>query len=126
MLPLYNTDFEVINNNLVRLRTPLVSDSLYHAIAKALSDVYISGFMDDKDVDVFKWIERLSKISLEDISQTLKITIVIVNEDMKQIKRIDNGDKMIVLLELPSHYEVIGIIDNNHIRTVLITDEITL
>lgn len=124
MLPLYNTEYELIKNNVVRIRTDLGSNSLYHALCKALSDLYIIGFKDDKPIDIQDWIDKLSKIHLSKLSTMLNISIVVIDPEFNVIEKYENGERYVVLLNINSHYECIGLYNNNNIRTILSKSEV--
>jgi len=126
MLPLYNTEFELVNNNnkLVRIRVDLGPNSMYHALSKALSDLYIMGFKDDKPINISEWMNKLSRIPLSKLVTKLNISVVILNPMMEVIVKYEVGDKYVILLNINSHYECIGLYENNKIRTILSKHEI--
>jgi len=115
MEPLTQVPYENLPGELVRLRTPLVSNSLIHAILLACDPAYRTGYFDGKAFDPFQLVDDIERALAKkgplvtELASVTGYTIDIIDEHFQLVERGDGSDTIIRVLKLrDGHYETLG------------------
>jgi len=133
-MALVQVDYEYLPSSTegtIRLRVPIVTDSLLHAIFNAFSPVYWTSQLDGKAFDPFTLVQdtkqaltrRLGNCNLQDtialLSELFSLNILVVSQSLVPIARSETRyPKLIIVIQIGNHYETVGIISNNTITTI--------
>ena len=133
-MALVQVDYEYLPSSTegtVRLRVPIVSDSLLHAIFNAFCPIYWTSQLEGRAFDPFTLVQdtkealtrRLGNSNLQDtislLSELLNLNILVVSQSLVPIARsASHSPKFVTVIQIGNHYETVGIMSNNSISTI--------
>jgi hypothetical protein len=126
MEPLTQVPYQHITDRLVRLRTPLTSDSLFHAIVLAVHRSYRTGYLNGNAIDPIQLVQDIVAVvdkvakpdrsldgKLASLASLINYTIYIVNRRLEIVSSYGDYPTAIVVIDLGNHYETLGLMEES-------------
>lgn len=133
MEPLTQVDHQYFTDGAVRIRTPIVPNSLIHAILNAYLPTYWTMKREGLAINPFQLVDELEtsikrkgvsseEETIEVISELNNYNIYLIDSKLEHLfsaQHVKEASGVIIVLKLPqAHYETVGIPAGNVIQTI--------